>query len=52
MLSPTLVALNHDAFIVDESAESTESTVDLDKHRSASNLDELDLDEPHADQAA
>ena len=42
MLSPTLVALNHDAFIVDESAQ---STVDLDKHRSASDLDELDLDE-------
>ena len=27
-------------------------TVELDKHRSASNLDELDLDDPHADKAA
>ena len=49
MLSPTLAALNRDAFINDHSDE---TTVDLDKHRSASNLDELDLDEPHADQAA
>ena len=49
MLSPTLAALNRDTFINDHSDE---TTVDLDKHRSASNLDELDLDEPHADQAA
>ena len=49
MLSPTLVALNHDAFITDESAE---STVDLDKHRSASDLDELDLDDPPASETA
>ena len=49
MLSPTLVALNRDAFINDHSDE---TTVDLDKHRSASDLDELDLDDPHADQAA
>jgi hypothetical protein len=33
---------HHDAFIIDESAE---CTVDLDGHRSASNLDELDLGE-------
>src|SRR5438105_4246816 len=33
---------DHDAFIIDESAE---RTVDLDGHRSASNLDELDLGE-------
>jgi hypothetical protein len=49
MLSPTLAAPNRDAFINDHG---TETTVDLDKHRSASDLDELDLDEPHADQAA
>jgi hypothetical protein len=29
-----------------------ETTVDLDKHRSASNLDELDLDESAAEEAA
>ena len=44
MLSPTLVALNHDAFIADDRDD---STVDLDKHRSASNLDELDLNDSH-----
>ena len=49
MLSPTLASLNRDTFINDHSDE---TTVDLDKHRSASNLDELDLDDPHADQAA
>jgi ParB-like chromosome segregation protein Spo0J len=49
MLSPTLVALNRDAFIRDQGDE---TTVDLDRHRSASNLDELDLDEPLADQVA
>jgi hypothetical protein len=49
MLSPTLAALNRDAFVNDHGDE---TTVDLDKHRSASNLDELDLDEPHADEAA
>ena len=49
MLSPTLVALNHDSFIVDES---TESTVNLDKHRSASDLQDLDLDDPLASETA
>ena len=49
MLSPTLVALNRDAFIIGESAE---STVDLGSHRSASNLDELDLDGPHPGESA
>jgi hypothetical protein len=44
MLSPTLAALNRDAFIADHSLE---TTVDLDRHRSASNLDELELDHPH-----
>jgi hypothetical protein len=49
MLSPTLVALSHGAFVVDESAE---SAVDLDKHRSASDLDELDVGDAPADEAA
>jgi hypothetical protein len=42
MLSPALVALNRDAFVVNESAE---TTVDLDGHRASSDLDELALDE-------
>jgi hypothetical protein len=42
MLSPALVALNRDAFIVGETAE---TTVDLDGHRAASDLDVLALDE-------
>ncbi len=49
MLSPALVALNRDAFVVDGSAE---TTVDLDGHRAASDLEELALDdEPNADAA-
>ena len=34
------------------STNQLESTVDLDAHRAASDLDELDLDDPHADEAA
>ena len=49
MLSPRLAALHHSTFVFDEPLQ---STVELDKHRSASNLDELDLDDPHADEAA
>ena len=49
MLSPRLVALNHDSFIGDES---TESTVNLDQHRSASDLQDLDLDDPRASETA
>lgn len=49
MLSPRLAALHRGAFVFDEPLQ---STVELDKHRSASNLDELDLDDPHANQAA
>ena len=49
MLSPTLAALNRDAFMTDHSVE---TTVDLDRHRSASNLDELELDDPRAGEAA
>jgi hypothetical protein len=49
MLSPALVALNRDAFVIDERAE---TTVDLDGHRAASDLDELGLDdEPDAEAA-
>ena len=49
MLSPRLAALHHSTFVFDEPHQ---STVELDKHRSASNLDELDLNDPHADKAA
>jgi hypothetical protein len=49
MLSPRLAALHRDTFVFDEPLQ---STVELDKHRSASDLDELDLDEPHADEVA
>jgi hypothetical protein len=49
MLSPALVELNRDAFVVNESPE---TTVDLDGHRAASDLDELALDnEPDAEAA-
>lgn len=40
MLSPALVALNRDAFVVEERAQ---STVDLQAHRAACDLDELAL---------
>lgn|GEM_PF-4818071 len=52
MLSPALVELNRDAFVVDESAE---TTVDLEGHRPSSDLDELVLDdepESEGDQGA
>ena len=49
MLSPSLVALNRDAFVVDEGVV---TTVDLDGHRAASDLDELALgDEPDTEAA-
>jgi hypothetical protein len=48
MLSPALVALNRDTFLIDQSFE---STVDLDRHRAASDLDELALDD-HPDAEA
>ena len=49
MLSPALVALNRDAFILEASAE---TTVDLEGHRASSDLDELALgDEPDAEAA-
>jgi hypothetical protein len=43
MLSPGLVARNREAFVIDNSVE---SSVDLAGHRSESSIDELDLDEP------
>jgi hypothetical protein len=47
MLSPALVTLNGDAFVLDESAE---TTVDLEGHSAPSDLDELALDdEPQSD---
>jgi len=49
ILSPSLVALNRDAFIVDGTAE---TTVDLDAHRAASDLDELVLGEDSEADAA
>jgi hypothetical protein len=48
MVSPRLVDLNRDAFVVDRRIE---SSVDLDGHRADSALDELDLgdvDDPDA----
>jgi len=42
MLSPALVALNRDSFVLDERIE---TTVDLEAHRVSSDLDELALDE-------
>jgi hypothetical protein len=49
MLSPALVERNRDAFIADESPA---TTVDLDGHRAATQLDELALDdEPDAEAA-
>jgi hypothetical protein len=49
MLSPALIALNRDAFVLDERVE---STVGLDGHRAPSELDELGLgEEPEADVA-
>ena len=48
MLSPRLVELHRDAFVVDDAPQ---STVDLTAHRGESSLEELDLDEPRADAA-
>jgi hypothetical protein len=49
MLSPSLVALNLDAFITNDRVE---TTVDLDGHRAPSDLDELVLGEEHEADAA
>ena len=42
MLSPTLVAINRDAFVTQDECE---TTVDLAGHHTSSSLDDLDLDE-------
>ena len=49
MLSPALVALNRDAFVIDEHAD---TTVDLEAHRAASDLDDLLLEDDHPAEAA
>ena len=45
MLSPALVELNRDAFVADERVE---TSVDLDAHRSASSLTDLELEGPES----
>ena len=42
MLSPALTELNRDAFVAEDR---TETTVDLQRHRAASDLDDLALDD-------
>jgi hypothetical protein len=49
MLSPALVALNRDAFVIDEHGD---TTVDLEAHRAASDLDDLLLEDDHPAEAA
>ena len=49
MLSPALVELNRDVFVIDQTVE---STVDLDSHRAPSDLDELGLGEQPDAEAA
>jgi hypothetical protein len=49
MLSPALVARNRDAFVIEQSVE---TTVDLDGHRAASDLDDLALEEEQDAEAA
>jgi hypothetical protein len=49
MLSPALAALNRDAFVIDQSVE---TTVDLDGHRAPSDLEELALGEEPEEDAA
>jgi hypothetical protein len=48
MLSPALVALNRDAFVVEDSYA---TTVDLEARSATSSLDELDLGEPGSEAA-
>jgi hypothetical protein len=49
MLSPALVALHRDAFVLDDAIE---TTVALAEHRGASGLDDLDLGDDDLDPAA
>ena len=48
MLSPALVTLNRDAFVVEEDPS---TTVDLAGHRAVSRLDEIQLGEPDGEAA-
>ena len=48
MLSPALVALNRDAFVT---ADHFGTTVDIEAHRAASDLDDLALDDDQVDSA-
>jgi hypothetical protein len=48
MLSPRLIELHRDAFVLDDGAQ---STVDLAAHRSESSLEALDIGGQHADAA-
>jgi hypothetical protein len=48
MLSPALAELNRDAFVIDEA---NATTVDLEGHRTASSLDDLDLRDPRSEVA-
>jgi hypothetical protein len=45
MLSPRLVELHRDAFMIDDEPL---SSVDLAAHRGESSLEDLDISEPHA----
>ena len=47
MLSPALAELNRDAFVIDEA----HTSVDLDKHRGESRLEDLELGEEDASAA-
>ena len=49
MLSPALARSNRDAFVIDESVE---TTVDLEGHRATSDLDDLGLGEESEPDAA
>jgi hypothetical protein len=49
MLSPNLVALNRDAFVLDDEHE---TTVELQAHRSESDLADLDLGDDALNPAA
>jgi hypothetical protein len=49
MLSPALVERNRDAFMVDDTVE---TTVDLDGHRAAPDLEQLALDDEPDSEAA
>jgi hypothetical protein len=47
-LSPALIALNREGFLVEDSSA---TTIDLEARRATSSLDELDLGEPGSEAA-